>query len=275
MLITRRHLSPCLFLITGIVIAGQLSADECADWTTAHPEWIWCDSFESDAPLSARYERVSINGLGRSTVDAIDGGASLQQTYTPGQVNASWIVKSKPSGFPNPVFYRWYHKFDHGYTHFPPKMARAGHRRQDTRRTAVFMVHSWIAGTHPTLDTRAENSGQTTTNWLPVAKSSFDLSEHLGQWISYEVEIKLNSPGNADGHYRLWIDNHLAIERTGVDLRGNTVDKINEIMLDTYWNAGAPSHLLRFYDGFVISTKKIGPLQTPAVTPLPSSKPQR
>jgi hypothetical protein len=44
-----------------------------------------------------------------------------------------------------------------------------------------------------------------------------------------------------------------------VDLRGTTTQKINEVMLDCYWNGGSPKPQNRYYDNFVISTKKIGP----------------
>jgi hypothetical protein len=50
----------------------------------------------------------------------------------------------------------------------------------------------------------------------------------------------------------------LIVERTGVDLRGKMKNKINEVMLDCYWNGGSPKAQNRYYDNFVISTKKIG-----------------
>ena len=247
-----------------ILICTSAYADECDDWQNKHPEWLWCDSFESSDPLISRYEDVSTNGMGPSSADALEGSMSLRQTYQPGQVNAGWVIKVRDEGFPDHIFYRWYHKFGPGYSSFPPKMARIGYRNRSNWQT-VFMVHSWISGSNPNLDVVANNSSQ--GPWLPIARSGFDLNLVENQWVSYEVEVKLNTPGEADGHYRLWINNSLAVERTNVDLRGNTTDKINEVMLDTYWNQGAPAALERYYDNFVISTQKIGPIASPLSSP--------
>jgi Polysaccharide lyase 14 len=262
----RWGLGDILILLVSILSTGRLAATECDNWQNVHPEWIWCDSFELDTPLNSRYEDVRGEGLGRSTADAVDGRASLQQTYTTGQVSAGWVVKVKPEGYPDHIFYRWYHKFGEGYSSFPPKMARVGYRQRSGTWQEVFRVHSWIAGNNPTLDVLASNSTQ--GPWLPVARSTFDLSLNSGKWNSYEVEVKLNSSGSSDGHYRLWINNDLVVERINVDLRGSTTDKINEVMLDAYWNGGATANLERFYDNFIISTQKIGPIKGALSPPL-------
>ncbi len=268
-----------IFACSVLTIASLLGttpvmAAECDNWESFHPEWIWCDGFESNSALKDRYEDVNTTGLARSTADAAEGSASLRQTYTTGQIDAGWVIKVKPGGYPEHIFYRWYHKFGPGYTSFPPKMARSGYRPRNGSWVAVYMVHSWVDNSLPNLDVLANNSSQ--GPWLPIARSNFDLSQNLDKWVSYEVEVKLNTPGRTDGHYRLWINNILAIERNNVDLRGNTADKINEVMLDTYWNGGATSNLVRYYDNFVISTQKIGPIEdipAPNSPPLPPGNP--
>jgi len=256
----RVRIAPFLFLF----LINNVNASECDNWQSNHPEWIWCDSFESDTTLTSRYEDVSTNGMGRTTSDSFDGQASLQQSYTENQVSAGWVIKVKPEGYPDHIFFRWYHKFEDDFTIFPPKMARAGFRNRNTWQT-VFMVHSWISGNNPTLDVVANNSSQ--GPWLPVGKASHDLSQSLGKWTSYEVEIKLNDPGSQNGQYRLWIDNTLSIERLNVDLIGSTNDKINEVMLDTYWNGGSPAALSRLFDNFIISTERIGMYNSPPLPP--------
>jgi len=72
------------------------------------------------------------------------------------------------------------------------------------------------------------------------------------------MEVKVNTAGNSDGAYRFWADDTLIVERENVDLRGNTGDKINEFMLDCYWNGGSPAEQNRYYDNLVIATEKIG-----------------
>lgn len=247
-------------------ISLSLHGNECDNWELSHPEWIWCDSFELSTPLTDRYEDVNTNGLGRSINDKFDGLASLKQSYVTGQVDAGWIIKVINEGFPEHIFYRWYHKFESGYTSFPPKMARAGYRDR-SNWTKVFFVHNWISNAQPTLDVFASNSSQ--GRWLPVANSGFDLQSHLNEWVMFEVEIKLNTPGQSDGLYRLWINDELYVDRSNIDLRGNTTDRINEIMLDTYWNEGATGNLGRYYDNFVISTEKIGAFTASISPPSP------
>ena len=260
-----------VFLIFAVYLVevNYLYAGECDDWQNNHPAWLWCDSFEVDEPLLSRYQDVNTNGLSRSTDDAFDGEASLRQRYQPDQSSAGWIAKIDEGGFPDHVFYRWYHKFDEGFSTYPPKMARAGHRQHSGSWSTVFMVYTWMKEAAPTLDVYSITSTQ--GKWFPVAIGDLNMDEFVGQWVSFEVEIKLNQPGQTDGHYRLWVNDQLLIERTEVDLRGATEDKINEIMLDTYWNNGADASLNRYYDNFVISTEKIGPMFTQKSPPLPPS----
>ena len=44
----------CLLLV-GLVVAS-VPANECDNWQTLHPEWIFCDDFESDTAM-VRYGR--------------------------------------------------------------------------------------------------------------------------------------------------------------------------------------------------------------------------
>jgi hypothetical protein len=126
---------------------------------------------------------------------------------------------------------------------------------------SVFAVHFWIEDGEVVADVYAKNSSQANSvGWLPIARSGFffNAPANIGRWIRFEMEIKLNTPGQADGLYRFWADDELIIERTGVDLRGNTQDKINEVMLDGYWNGGSPKAQSRYFDDFVIATSRIG-----------------
>ena len=267
---------PALIFCLGLLgIAQAAVASECDNWQSVHPEWLWCDDFEDTAALNTRYEDVSTNGMGASTDDALDGTMSLKQSYTPGQVDAGWVIKVDNGGFPEHIFYRYYHKFPAGYSRFPNKMARIGFRRRAGSWTPVFMVHTWLipATGELTLDVLARNSTQANpSGYLPVRLSGVNLSGRLDQWVAVEVEVKLNTPGATDGIMRMWLDDNLVIDSTNVDLRGSTTDLINEVMLDTYWNDGSPTSLNRYYDNFVISTAKIGLAQTGGVCTAPPGK---
>jgi hypothetical protein len=254
--------SVCSVLISFVFIAYGVPSQgaECDNWQASHPSWLWCDSFETSTTLSARYEDVGSTGLSQSSEDAFDGNRSLRQSYEPGQVNAGWIIKVQDEGFPDHIFIRWYHKFGEGYTRLPPKMARTGYRIRSGSWESIFRVHIWTDETDHTLtaDVLARNSSQTDSGWLPLKKSDFNFLEHLQEWVAVELEIQLNSPGEADGLYRVWVDDELKVEALGVDLRGGTQDKINEVMLDGYWNGGSTGDLVRYFDNFVIATSRIG-----------------
>ncbi len=247
----------CLFF--NPIIAG-----ECDNWQTNHPQWIWCDDFEGEQNLNTQYEDVSTSSgsFAAQNGDAYSGTYSLLQNYSQGQVDAGWIIKVNNDGFNDHVFMRWYHKFEEGFEGFPPKMGRLRYRDRSSWNT-VFAVHCWLENDGTVcMDVSAENSSQANSSgWLPIALSDFTFSDaaNIGRWICFEMEVLVNTSGQTDGLYRLWIDEELKIERTDVDLRGSTNDKINELMLDCYWNGGSPKPQKRYFDNFVASTEKIGP----------------
>ena len=267
--------SMLIFVFITILYVKTAAGSECETWVTRHPEWIWCDDFESNGELEDRYEDVSLNGLSQSEESSFDGVISLRQSYEVGQVSAGWVIKVADQGFPDHIFVRWYHKFGPGYVSVPPKMARVGYRQRFGSWDTIFRVNAWSisASGELTADVVAQNSSQTESGWLPLRRSGYSSLEHLGEWVAIEIELNLNSPGEADGYYRFWVNDELVIEVQDVDLRGNTTDRTNEVMLDGYWNGGSTGSLVRYFDNFVISSQKIG-LYTSSSTdarPLPPS----
>jgi hypothetical protein len=261
--------------VYGIVIImitacfSGILAGESDNWQANHPAWLWCDGFESGDALTVNYQDVSTNGMSEVTGEAFEGTHSLRQTYTQGQVDAGWIIRVNNSGFPDHVFMRWYHKFEAGFQGFPPKMARIRNRLRSGDWSSPYAVHCWLETDGVlALDVAATNSTQANSaGWLPIARTSFSFAnaKNIGRWICFEMEVKLNTPGAADGLYRLWADDSLIVQRTNVDLRGSLTNKINELMLDCYWNGGSPKAQSRYYDNFVISTQKIGPVASTTV----------
>ncbi len=254
-MITRNRslvLSMVISAITSCI--SPIHAGEGDNWRVNHPEWLWFDGFETKNDLTANYQDVSAKGMSVAAGEAFEGTHALRQTYAQGQVDAGWIIRVKNDGFPDHLFTRWYHKFEAGFQGFPPKMARVRNRNR-SMWSSRYAVNCWIESDGIlALDVRA------TKGWLPIARSAFSFADpkNIGRWICFETEVKLNTPGKADGLYRLWADDSLLVERTNVDLRGNTTDKINEVSLDCYWNGGSPKVQNRYYDNFVISTQRVG-----------------
>jgi len=245
-----------------VMIFTLVKSGESDNWQVNHPEWLWCDGFESGDALTVNYQDVSANGMSVATGEAFEGTHSLRQAYTQGQVDAGWVCRVNNNGFPDHVFMRWYHKFETGFLGFPPKMARIRNRLRSGDWSSPYAVHCWLENDGVlALDVAAANSTQANSaGWLSIARTAFTFSEakNIGKWICFEMEMKLNTPGATDGLYRLWADDALIAERASVDLRGATTDKINEVMLDCYWNGGSPKAQSRYYDNLVVSTKKIG-----------------
>ncbi len=248
------------FLLSVIISTPYCS--ECENWQQDHPDWLWCDDFESGAGLNDNYQDVSTNGMSVTTDDAFEGTHSLCQQYTPGQVDAGWISRIDNDGYPDHVFMRWYHKFESNFEGFPPKMARIRYRHHTGDWKTIFAIHCWLENDgHLAADVYAENSSQANSSgWLPIAISPFTFAEpgNVDRWICFEMEVLVNTSGNTDGAYRFWANDTLIVERENVDLKGNTSDNINEFMLDCYWNDGSPKEQNRYYDNLVISTQKIG-----------------
>lgn len=225
---------------------------------------IWSDDFEGYNDLSSKYQDVSTNGFSINSKDPCHGESSLEQRYEQGQVNAGWIsIIDDENELPEHLFMRWYHKFEAGFQEFPPKMARIRNRHHYGDWASEFSVHFWIENNVIVADILSIHSSQAnSTNWLPITKSEFSFADpqNVGVWICFEMEVKLNTPGMTDGECRFWANDEIIIEKTGLDIRGSSNKSFNEAMLDCYWNGGSPVEQCRYYDDFVISTEKIGPI---------------
>ena len=53
-----------------------------------------------------------------------------------------------------------------------------------------------------------------------------------GRWVSVEQEVRLNTPGKADGVVRVWIDGSLRVEDAALDLRGSDQFALSGVVSD-------------------------------------------
>ena len=82
------------------------------------------------------------------------------------------------------------------------------------------------------------------------------------RWYSIEQHVKLNTPGQADGIIRGWVDGQLAFERTNIRFRLVDSLKIEKIWMNVWHGGLSPSpydqHL--YIDNVVIARRYIGPM---------------
>jgi len=243
-----------------LILLPAVYALECDNWQTAHPEWLWCDDFETEQDLSVNYHDFSTNNFAASTDDTFEGQYSLKQHYDTGQVDAGWIswfycdtLGNDYGNCQDEIYMRWYHKFEDGFQGFPPKMARITNIGPGWNKR--FGVYYWIDDEYEhciAADVRAYDG------WIPIIRTDFkyDNPANVGRWVCHEMRVQQGTSGG----YTFWADDVMIAERNGVNLNGGY--NFNNAMLDTYWNGGSPVAQNRYYDNFVISTERIGCVQS-------------
>jgi hypothetical protein len=97
-------------------------------------------------------------------------------------------------------------------------------------------------------------------NFIPV----------LGQWYSWEMMIKANSPGQRDGRVAIWVDGAIVADWQNVRLRDVATLKIDLVSIDMHANAQRSAPLRKYYDNVVVARSYIGPvLRDQGVKPMP------
>ena len=73
--------------------------------------------------------------------------------------------------------------------------------------------------------------------WLGAQQGATPLfdSSHVGQWHCVETHMKLNTAGQSDGMFELWVDGNLDAQRTGLNWLGSySAYGINTILFENY-----------------------------------------
>ncbi len=83
------------------------------------------------------------------------------------------------------------------------------------------------------------------------------------RWYCIEQYVKLNTPGQADGILRGWVDRRVAFEKTDIRFRSTDALKVENVWINVYlggkWSAQSDHHL--YIDEVVISEHPIGLLK--------------
>ncbi len=264
-------------------------ASECAsNWKTLHPEWIWCDDFETDKTTSyfektGPYNRTAGVGMG--------GSYGMQATWTSGlsdggSLKLAFGLTPPGGGFTPPVgvdttikfrdvYYRVYLKSQTGWNSSnQSKVARATSFVAADWSQAMI-AHLWSNDTGNNNYLRSDPvscvSGSTVQcagyndfahfTWLGGVNGTTAVftSPNAGTWNCIEAHVKLNDAGLSNGTDEFWVDNHIEASSTGLNFVGSySAYGINAILLENYINNGAPQAQSRYWDNFVVSTQRIG-----------------
>jgi len=250
------------------------------------PAVIWYDSFDDPEGRSRYFEFSRDGGLfDYSSAEALGGrGYSLRGLFREGTVSAGSLKVTfgdSPLGRTSAragetfteVYWRVYVKHQRGWTGNPYKLSRAT-SMAGANWSQAMIAHVWGgSGNQLTLDpaTGIDAEGRLATTayndfahlrWLgnnpPAGVPIFSTAES-GKWVAVEAAARLNTPGNSDGAFTLWIDGHMEAFRDGLNWHGTWDQKgINAVFLENYWNRGSPVEQARYFDDFVVSTAPIG-----------------
>lgn len=293
----RRAIPFTAFCLSSLFSLNSL-ADECpSGWKALHPEWIWCDDFETDR-TSAYFERTG--PFIRTPGAGLDGSHGMQATWAAGSVDGGTLklafgLTPPGSGITPPagvdattrfreVYYRVYLKSQAGWnsgTHLNQSKFSRATSFVAADWSQAMIAHFWSNGTGNNDYLRSDPascvSGGTIRctgyndfkrlAWLGAVNGTTPLfaSPNAGSWNCIEAHVRLNDAGMANGVAELWVDGRLDASRTGLDFVGSyAAYGINAILLENYINNGAPRAQSRYWDNLVVSTQRIGCLQREA-----------
>lgn len=272
------------------LILSSQAKDTCFTCNDLTDGIIFCDDFESEAPLKERYyeydddegDFVRLKNVGRN------GSAGMRVIWQPGEMSAGSLKKSfgrtpdeyigKHAAFPGKDFNEIYWRIDikrqdgwegGGGEKLTRAMAFAGpHWCQG------MIGHLWSSGDFLVMDPASgidDNGTLRSTRyndfaklrWLGNKKGTTALfsDANAGEWYCVVGHVKLNTPGKADGVFEFWIDNELQAGSYHLNWHGNwNADtgnyKINAVFFENYWS-GAPKLQERYFDNILISTKPV------------------
>lgn len=283
-------------LSLGVVLAcgGGSSATQAAppgptSCATPASGWIWCDDFETDR-LSSYFEVATDGGsLARVNTVGRDGSWGMRARFAAGQVSAGSMKLAfgrTPDAYFRPIdagtrdyreiYWRFYLRNSPTWTGGGGYKLTRAISFAGANWSEAMIAHVWSGSSayqnllvlDPASGTDAAGTLMTTTyndfpnlRWLGVGRSTTPIFEaaRVGQWYCIESHVKLNSAGQSDGVFELWIDGQPEASRTGLNWLGSySAYGLNAVFLESYWNGGSPVAQERYFDDFVVSETRIG-----------------
>lgn len=263
-------------------------AAECEGWQSRHPDWIFCDDFETTAPMVAQGRYFEYNDAQGQFAAAAgigwNGSRGMRARWQTAQVDAgnlkvsfgrvpnpAWEKGIRPGADFREVYYRLYMRTEAGWQGDPYKLTRATVLAKADWSQAMI-AHLWgDRAEHLQLDpvrcvdanSAVKCSGYndfTHMDWIGAkagATPVYDAS-HAGKWTCVEAHVKLNDPGQSNGVHEFWIDDRLEARREGLNFLGTyQAYGLNCVFFENYWNSGSPQTQERYFDNIVISTARV------------------
>jgi hypothetical protein len=270
-----------------VTVSAPASGPIAVECASARAEWIWCDDFEQDR-LARYFEVSTANGsFGRAAGVGVNGSSGMRARWAAaGQVSAGNLKLAfgrTPSTYFRPVdagtrdyrevYWRVYVRTGAGWTGGGYKFTRATVMAGSNWQQAMI-AHLWTGGSttfltmDPASGTDAAGNLKTTSyndfanlRWMgatPGKTPVFD-GARAGRWQCVEAHVRLNDAGQSNGVFEFWVDGAAEARRADLNWVGShSAYGINSILLENYWNDGAPQAQERFFDNFVVSTQRIG-----------------
>lgn len=94
-----------------------------------------------------------------------------------------------------------------------------------------------------------------------------------GRWYSYEIMVKVNTPGQRDGRIAMWLDGVLMADFLNIRLRDTTNLRIDKFTLDLHIRNNNLGISKKYYDNVVAATSYIGPVGSGSSDTVPPSPP--
>lgn len=286
------------FALCSAVQVSQVYAVEtfCPGGNTPDPNVIFCDGFEtagttqSEPDRSSYYDFLDNGGdYNRVTTEFVEGGHSLEYVWkNQGDVDAGYMQLNfgkNPLGSAisnsedfKEIYWRFYVKLPVDFVGYPSKLSRLRVFANASGAEAMI-AHVWHnEGNKPYLQidpaSGVKNNTLVTTRWNDQSNLTWlgarDATQVFpkGEWVCVEGHVKMNSSGQSDGVFELYMNDQPVASRTNLDWVGTWNGYgINSVMFSNYWNgAGASANnQKRYLDAIVVSKARIGCISSSVV----------
>ena len=256
----------------------------------SNPSIIFQDDFDGSASMQSKYYSYNDHDGDCVVQDSVGLGNSrgLRAHWETGQIDAGgfWYMFGRnpvtslshsSSNFEN-IYWRFYLRTSQGWTGGnPAKLTRATvFSAQDWSQAMIAHVWGNLGEEVLKLDPAScvvggevVSSGYndfSAIQWLGAGVGTTPIysQNRSNIWHFIECHVQLNTLGQSNGVFEVWVDGNLELSQQNLNFRGTWSEYgINAIAFSNYWNGGAASSQNRYLDNLVISTSPIGPSHSP------------